>query len=202
MRHASRVFGLYLWLAVLAAEPVSAAGGPSAGALAGGVQSPEEDDFDLWYAIGVGGGFSSGDEYGLGGGISDFSGMSYADDQVLAGGAWVLATEDSTAGEVAMVGVDDALSVVQFALLPILPNPSRGVAYVGWDVPRASPVQIAVHDVQGRQVATLADGTYAPGRYQVRWSPLTAGGGRAAGIYFVRLRSADGVLVRRLVMTP
>ena len=60
----------------------------------------------------------------------------------------------------------------EFSLLPVSPNPSRGMAYVAWSVPRESRLRLTVHDVQGRQVAVLADGIYTNGRHVMRWNTL------------------------------
>ena len=97
----------------------------------------------------------------------------------------------------AMILVDKP--IVEFSLLPISPNPSHGVALIAWSVPRESRVRLTVHDVQGRQVAVLADGVYAAGRHIVRWDSLERGGS-SPGMYFVRLQGPDGVRVRRVVL--
>lgn len=71
---------------------------------------------------------------------------------------------------------------------------------------RANAVRLTVHDVTGRQVAELANGTLEPGRHERRWEGRDRSG-RAleAGVYFVRvearsLSSADGLsMVRKIV---
>jgi hypothetical protein len=87
----------------------------------------------------------------------------------------------------------------EFALLPVTPNPSAGDAQIAFTIPRLAPVRVSVLDVQGRQVAVLADGLRAAGRYQVAW------GGRSsrarAGLYFVRFQWPDGAAIRRIALT-
>jgi len=95
-----------------------------------------------------------------------------------------------------------SIPVTEFSLLPISPNPSHGVANVWWTVPRAALVRVTVLDVQGRQVATLADGLHGPGRYSARWSISSGHGAFSAGMYFVRLQTPEGAFVRRVVMAP
>jgi len=36
-------------------------------------------------------------------------------------------------------------------------------------VPRAANVRLSVVDLQGREVAVLAEGVYSPGRHEIRW---------------------------------
>jgi hypothetical protein len=98
--------------------------------------------------------------------------------------------------------ISSSMAVTQFSLLPISPNPSHGLATIWWTVPRAAAVRLTVHDVQGRQVATLADGLHAPGRYNVSWNLSSGHAALSAGMYFVRLQTPDGAFVRRVVMTP
>jgi subtilisin family serine protease len=89
-------------------------------------------------------------------------------------------------------------AIAAFALDPVFPNPSGGRADITFAVPREAQVRVAVFDVQGRHVITLAEGRHAPGRYQARWN------GRAAesGLYFVRLETPERSFVGRLVMAP
>jgi hypothetical protein len=55
-----------------------------------------------------------------------------------------------------------------------------------------------VIDLQGREVAVVAEGEVGAGRHEAR----IQGGGRglAPGLYFARLRVADRTLVRRFVI--
>jgi hypothetical protein len=62
-------------------------------------------------------------------------------------------------------------------------------------------VTLSVHDVQGRVMAVLADGVFEPGRHPMVWDGRTAQGPATNGIYFVRFRTPDGVMTRRLVLS-
>ena len=84
--------------------------------------------------------------------------------------------------------------VTAAALAPLSPNPSSGRSLVSVAVPRNSRVRLSIADVQGREVAVLADSERAAGRYT---AALDASDLRS-GMYFVRMQS-DGVnLTRRL----
>ncbi len=69
------------------------------------------------------------------------------------------------------------------------PNPLREQLEIEWVSPRDGPVLLTVHDVAGRNVATvLHRGTFPAGRHTARWDGRDARGrSLAAGIYFVRL---------------
>jgi hypothetical protein len=81
-------------------------------------------------------------------------------------------------------------------------NPSRGPVQFEFSVPRESSVRVSVVDVQGRQVALLADGTYRQGRYTVTWNGNPAGSAARGGLYFVQFRTPAGSLTRGVLLTP
>ena len=65
----------------------------------------------------------------------------------------------------------------------VYPNPAR-VATVSFALPRRDDVELAVFDVNGRRMVTLAKGSMPAGQYKRQWG----GEGVNAGMYFVRLR--------------
>ena len=81
------------------------------------------------------------------------------------------------------------------------PNPAAGEVRIGWTLPQASRVELAVFDLAGREVARLADGEYGPGEHVVEWVG-TDGNGRLlpSGTYLYRLRTPGVNLVRKLVL--
>ena len=77
-----------------------------------------------------------------------------------------------------------------------IPNPVRtGARFeyaVGADVARGGrvPVSLTLHDLQGRLVRTLHDGTEPMGRYAVDWDATDRDGRRVApGMYWLRFRA-------------
>ncbi|MEQ1834041.1 MAG: FG-GAP-like repeat-containing protein [Candidatus Eisenbacteria bacterium] len=73
------------------------------------------------------------------------------------------------------------------------PNPFRSGTRLAYELSRAAQVRLRVHDAQGRQVATLADGLEGPGVHGVSWDGRDdAGHDAPAGLYLVRLSTADG----------
>jgi hypothetical protein len=81
------------------------------------------------------------------------------------------------------------------------PNPARGVAHLGFALPRAGALGLEIHDLQGRRVRTLASGRRAAGRYALAWDLRDeAGHPVAPGVYFARLSGEAGERTRRIVV--
>lgn len=86
-------------------------------------------------------------------------------------------------------------------LLPNQPNPFNPETVVHFAIDGAGPtaVSLAVYDIGGRLVRTLADGSLEPGRHQRRWDGRDAQGRAvAAGTYFARLSARGQVVTRPL----
>lgn len=80
---------------------------------------------------------------------------------------------------------------------PPAPNPARRRVSFAITLPRREWVEITVHDVEGRGLATLWSGTLGEGPHEFSWdSAPTTGRGRPAGLYWVRLRARDGADAR------
>jgi len=77
---------------------------------------------------------------------------------------------------------------------PARPNPFNSSTRFSVGLPRESMVELTVHDVAGRSVATLARGRFAAGVREFVWN----GNGARDGVYFVRL-SVDGVVLSQRV---
>jgi hypothetical protein len=81
------------------------------------------------------------------------------------------------------------------------PNPVRGRMRLEFGLPRAAAVRIEVLDLQGRRVATLADGEFGAGRHDVIWDAKAAGGPARTGVYFARLQALGESRVRKFAVT-
>lgn len=109
---------------------------------------------------------------------------------------------DVTHAAFAITGVLSApdAAIRDFALEPAWPNPAQRGATIRFAVPHEAPIRLSVLDVQGREVAVLADGPTAAGRYGVEWNALAGGRPTPPGLYLVRLVTPRATLVRRLVL--
>ncbi len=81
---------------------------------------------------------------------------------------------------------DDAVPTV-FALEAAYPNPFARGTTIGYAVPEAAHVTIAVYDAVGRRVATLVDAEQAVGRYTAEWDASSL----ASGVYLYRMTAGS-----------
>lgn len=79
------------------------------------------------------------------------------------------------------------------------PNPFRGSTQFRFALPRAAEVRLAIFDVHGRRVATVAEGAFDAGEHLASWTPDARLGG---GIYFARFTAGDVARGARLALTP
>ena len=102
------------------------------------------------------------------------------------------------------VAADPAPPPTALRLAAPRPNPLKaGETVFGFELPRATGVDLALFDAAGRRVATLVAADYAAGRWSARWDGRDASGRRApAGVYLARLITALGVRNARLVLLP
>ena len=81
------------------------------------------------------------------------------------------------------------------ALLGNAPNPFRAATTVSFQLSEAGEVEVAVFDVLGRRVRTLADSFLSAGTHRVSFEAS----GLPAGLYVVRLRAGGAVETQRVV---
>ena len=83
-----------------------------------------------------------------------------------------------------VLAVPDARSSLSIlALAPCRPNPVSSRAELRYSLGRDAHVRLAIYDLTGRRVATLADGPETAGEHTVRWDASRA----APGAYLCRL---------------
>lgn len=126
----------------------------------------------------------------LGGPFAGYSGATDTRVRLVAGSApLVLASPPRPAAN--MLRVSQAM-----------PNPTRGPLLLTLDLPRRTAVRATVHDVLGREVRVIADGTRDGGVQGVAWDGRDAQGRRAApGLYLVRIDVGGERFSRRVVVS-
>ncbi|MGD8628651.1 MAG: C39 family peptidase, partial [bacterium] len=81
------------------------------------------------------------------------------------------------------------------------PNPFNATTRISFSLALDTRATVQVFDVEGRLVATPAEGSFTAGHHSVSWNGTSASGSRAAaGIYFIRCSSPIGEDVRRVVL--
>ncbi len=83
-----------------------------------------------------------------------------------------------------------------FALNQNYPNPFNPSTVIGFALPRAGHVQLEVFNVLGQTVATLVDRRMAAGSHQVEFD----GANMPSGIYFYRLKHAEGAETKKMIL--
>lgn len=79
------------------------------------------------------------------------------------------------------------------------PNPTHGATTISFRLGQQSEVSLAIYDLLGQPVKTIASGTMPGGAHSVSWDGRDARGNRVApGLYMYTLRARD-VLVTRMV---
>jgi len=87
-----------------------------------------------------------------------------------------------------------------FTVSAAAPSPFRDETRVHLVLPGRRNVTVTVHDVLGRRIATLADGSRPSGVHAIRWDGSTDQGGQApAGVYFVRIVAGPDQVTRKVV---
>ena len=97
---------------------------------------------------------------------------------------------------VTMTTASEPTAEAGLALLAPSPNPATGEVRVAFSLAAPAPVRLAVYDVQGREVLTLADGSRAPGTHEVRVDAQKL----APGVYVLRLATPDATQTRHLTV--
>jgi len=83
---------------------------------------------------------------------------------------------------------EENLNPNSFSLAPVYPNPFNSTARISYSLPVAGQANIAVFDMQGREVQSLVNGFVNAGRQEIIWHADEI---VASGTYFIRLQ-ADG----------
>jgi len=77
-------------------------------------------------------------------------------------------------------------------LLKVTPNPFNPTTTIRFEVPKAGSIVLAVYDVSGRRVVSLASGHHRAGVYKTTWDGTNDRGQVVgSGVYFVRLVSRN-----------
>ena len=90
---------------------------------------------------------------------------------------------------------------LRLALDANYPNPFNTETQIAYTLPAAGRVALTIYNVLGQRERTLVEGLQSAGRYQVAWDGRNEEGAPVtSGVYFYRLTSEQGALVRRLLL--
>ena len=81
------------------------------------------------------------------------------------------------------------------------PNPFNGSTDIRFELPTAAAVDVALYNLGGQKVLSLAQGDHAAGVHKVAWDGADAQGKPlASGVYLYRMQAAGWAQTRRLVL--
>ena len=85
----------------------------------------------------------------------------------------------------------------EFVLSQNFPNPFNPTTEIAFSIRKESSVSLRVYDILGREVATLVSENRKPGQYTERFD----GSRMASGVYMYVLRSSEGQLTSRMILS-
>ncbi len=81
------------------------------------------------------------------------------------------------------------------------PNPFNPSTQIRFDVPQQQRITLAIYNVIGQRIATLADRQFAPGSYEVDWHGVNENGiAVGSGIYFYQLSAGSSVITKKMIL--
>lgn len=83
-----------------------------------------------------------------------------------------------------------------FALHQNYPNPFNPVTYIGFDLPKATLVQITIYDLLGREVDVIVNQFMTAGRYKADWDATNF----ASGVYFYKIEAGSFVDRKKMIV--
>ena len=93
--------------------------------------------------------------------------------------------------------IDEPVDVpTERMLLQNYPNPFNPTTVIGYQLPQAEMVHLAVYDILGREVALLVDSHVSAGTHQVNFD----GSNLSSGIYLYRLQAGNQVLTGKMML--
>ncbi|MEO0858660.1 MAG: PA domain-containing protein [Bacteroidota bacterium] len=95
-----------------------------------------------------------------------------------------------------MVAEEQETLVGTYRLESAFPNPFAATTQIGFTIPQTEEVSIAVYDMLGREVATLAKAAYPAGSHQVTFDAANL----PSGVYVYRMTAGETTLTERVTI--
>ncbi len=111
--------------------------------------------------------------------------------------AWVKAGRPLISGGFYYNDVTSVSALGGVELDHVFPNPASSNAEIRYSLDKPTRVKLDIIDTLGRTLITLADFDAQPGKHSCRWGNESL----ANGSYFVRLKTDELQLVRRMILT-
>ena len=106
-----------------------------------------------------------------------------------------------TGVQLTVVGVDEQrIFPTSHKLYENYPNPFNPNTSIAFDIGEATQVTLVILDIRGRVVTELVSAPMTTGSYRVVWDGERQGRPADAGVYFYRLSTQNGDLVRKMTL--
>lgn len=97
--------------------------------------------------------------------------------------------------------IEESASESRTFLAQNMPNPFNASTLLGFSLRAGGQVELSVHNILGQRVRMLVNGDLEPGPRVITWDGTNDHGEvLASGVYFYRLRTADGTQTRKMVL--
>ena len=83
-----------------------------------------------------------------------------------------------------------------YSLAAAYPNPFNPTTTINFAIPADTDVSISVYNLQGREVVSLANGSYDAGYHSVIWNADT----HSSGVYFVKMIAGEFISTQKLML--
>ncbi|MCD4650378.1 MAG: T9SS type A sorting domain-containing protein [Candidatus Cloacimonetes bacterium] len=137
--------------------------------------------------------------------------LFFSDDQSL--GSFIQANGADLGSELNFMAIDvyfptngindetEAVPVLTKVTLKNYPNPFNPTTKISFDLPLDSDVELAVYNVKGQLVKTIASDYLEAGTHTFTWNGKNNAGKQAAsGVYFSRLKAGESVKTNKMLM--
>jgi hypothetical protein len=112
----------------------------------------------------------------------------------------VKAHSDSARAAYKSFGVEDTpTGISRSPALKVVPSPVLNTATITFSLSRTSEIEIAVYDLTGRLVQRLKRGRSSAGVHELKWN-VSGLDKMQTGVFFVKLKTSDTTLIRKVVV--
>ncbi len=101
-----------------------------------------------------------------------------------------------------ITSIEDQNTVTgKFALAQNYPNPFNPITNIAFNLTKSSQVSLVVYNILGEKVKTLINQKMAAGPQSITWDATNDHGAKvSSGIYFYKLKSAEGQLQKKMLL--
>jgi len=83
-----------------------------------------------------------------------------------------------------------------YELAQNVPNPFNPATSISYTLPQDEHITLSVYNVLGRQVQVLFSGVQSAGKHKAEWNAVNS----PSGVYFYRLQTGSGALVKKMLL--